>query len=182
MRATVVVVAVSLVGCGSCAEKVAQVGVEKATGVKVDVNGEKAVYTGKDGTRVESGKDGLVITGPNGQKQQMGGDQKLPDDLPIKAPSDAKVTVTSNMNDMHLVNFETATPTKTLADDLVKQLEAKGFKVGNRMEQKSDEGELVILAFEGKEIDVSVQLGAHAEEGAAPMTTATVSWQKKPSP
>jgi hypothetical protein len=182
MRVIVVVLAGVLAGCGSCAEKVAQVGLEKATGVKVDVNGDKAVYTGKDGTRIETSENRMVVTGPNGEKQVLGADQKLPDDLPIKAPSDAKVGLTSSVNGIQMVSFETVSAARTLADDFVKQLEAKGFKVGNRVEQKSDEGELVLLGFEGKDLDVSVQLGAQAQEGEALKTTATVTWQKKPSP
>jgi hypothetical protein len=182
MRAMVLLVCGSLMSCGSCAEKVAQVGVEKATGVKVDTSNEKAVFTGEDGTRVESGKDGLVITGPNGEKQMMGGEQKMPSDIPFKAPGDAKVTLTSNMNDLHLVNFETATTPGALADDVVKQLEAKGFKVASRAEQKSDDGELVIISLQGTELAVSLQLGRAPVEGESPLTSATVTWQKKASP
>jgi hypothetical protein len=86
MRATVVVVAVSLVGCGSCAEKVAQAGVEKATGVKVDVNGEKAVYTGKDGTRVESGQDGLSSLAPTVRSSRWAATRNCRTTCPSRPP------------------------------------------------------------------------------------------------
>jgi hypothetical protein len=69
-----------------------------------------------------------------------------------------------------------------LADDMVKQLEAKGFKVSSRADQKSDEGELVIISLQGTEFGVSLQVGRTPAEGESPLTSAVVTWQKKPSP
>jgi uncharacterized protein YceK len=157
MRAVLVVLmSVFLNGCGSCAQKAAELGAEKMTGVKVD-------------------DKGLTVNGPNGSTLEVGV-QQLPADLPVKAPSDATVVMkTDEGAEGTQVIFTTSRPGPELAAEWEKALKAKGFQV-ERADNSVQTTEMVDVTFKG-DVEGGISLQRETSE-QPPVTMVTLRWKK----
>lgn len=143
-------------GCGSCAQKATELGVEKMTGTKVD--SEKGTVTFKSGNT----------------SMALGAGQQMPANLPIKPPADATVVMTTEDEGGKQVIFSTAQSAKTLGEEWEKALRAKGLKV-ERADQSFEATELVNLAFTGEqEGGLSVMRDSSSDPA---ITTVTLRWK-----
>lgn len=142
-------------GCGSCAGKAAQTGVETMTGTKVDT--ERGTVT------VKAGDTSVAVGG-----------QQLPANLPIKAPADATVVMSTEAEEGKQVIFTTAQTAATLGGEWEKALRAKGLKV-ERVDQTIEENLMVNLAFTGElEGALSLMRDGSAEPA---ITMVTLRWK-----
>jgi hypothetical protein len=104
----------AVTGCGL----IAQQAIQKATGVSVDKNGNQ-----------------VTVTGPNGQKATVAGDQnKLPDGLPSTVPAYAgtvktSASVTTDKGTTYTFVIQTSDDVATVAKWYKGQLTDKGWKI-----------------------------------------------------
>ena len=109
------VLTLAVTGCGLIAQQAFQ----KATGVSVDKNGNQ-----------------LTVTGPNGQKATVQGDQnKLPDGLPASVPTypggtvKGSTAVTTDKGSDFTFTIQTGDDVQTVGKWYKAQLAAKGWTV-----------------------------------------------------
>ena len=153
-------------GCGACTEKVAEMALEKATGVSVDEESGKVTFKGKDGEVLEinsEGEDGAItFKGKEGEVRL--GEKKLPDNFPIGVFSDSVVQASASMGNDKERSWMASLENKGDMDAIVSfyegELKKQGFEI-ERNEYQFDETKMVNLGGrqEGREANISVASG-----------------------
>ncbi|MBI5232174.1 MAG: hypothetical protein HY876_08430 [Coriobacteriales bacterium] len=124
-----IAMAAGLVGCQQIAEQAAESAAEKATGTKIDKEGDSITIEGKEGEKATIGQG------------------ELPADFPTDAPvyPGAKVVASYEQGTgaakSYVVTFETADPASKVNDWYVTEIEAKGWTI----DTKANQGENYIL-------------------------------------
>ncbi|MDX2012533.1 MAG: hypothetical protein SFW67_20210 [Myxococcaceae bacterium] len=149
---------VSFSACGSCTDALVSAGTEKVTGVRVSNDDTTVTYKTKDGTL------------------SMGAGVKAPTDLPVKAPADAVIVMSTQAQGQSMVVFTTNQSVEALAEQYEKDLTGRSFKV-ERAEQHMAELTLISLSFRGSlEGGVQLQHQTPTDDDSGPHTSVTVSW------
>lgn len=150
---------VSFSACGSCTDALVSAGTEKVTGVRVSNDDTTVTYKTKDGTL------------------SMGAGVKAPNDLPIKAPADAIIVMSTQAQGQSMVVFTTNQSVEALAAQYEKDLTSRSLEI-ERAEQRMAELTLISLTFRGSlEGGVQLQHVAATDDDSGPQTSVTVSWK-----
>ncbi len=114
-------------GCRNIAEKAAQSAVEKATGVKVEEDGDKVTIQGEDGEMEISSKEGSLPSG-------------WPDEAPLydKAQISGSTSTKTGGQSYFTVSMTTDDPLDTVFDWWKGEFESKGWSIDNEMVFESD--------------------------------------------
>lgn len=175
MRILLVLMFLSVVGCGRSEEKTTV----KTRGGTVKVEGEKVtIQTDKGKATIESKGNSTRIQTDEGTISV--GDSDVPDGFPLPVISGAKVEHGAHMTspdggEVFQLSIAVPTPVKQLAEFYEKAFRDKGLKV-TRNEQTSDEAQMVMLFGESEKVQATVTV---IQEAGADQPNATISWSLK---
>jgi hypothetical protein len=140
----------ALPACKQAAEKVTEAALERATGVKVDKNGNKATI------KTEQGEVNIATADGSGSVSLPAG---FPTDVIL--PAKHKVASVVDMAGMQMINMSTTAAMATVYADTDKGMQAGGWKRDVAMQS----GDGATLAFSKEKRQVFYQLGKSDDGG-----------------
>jgi len=134
----VLVLAGSIVGCQSIAEKATEKAIEKSTGVEIDKSGDEVTIKGEDGTEVTASSDGELPEG-------------FPSDVPVY---EGKIVTSVKADKGWSVALEASDDVNTIFDWYKSELEKDGWKIVSEM--KVTDGAAVVAEKGDQNLQVTI--------------------------